>query len=149
MARLPRPKSIDPWIAPLRAALADPQMRSTAIRAIATLGLPQFDDDLGRIAGDASISSELRLEALRTRIPRSAILTPQEFQLISNQANPSPSTRLMVAEIASRAELDAAQTSSLLQVFARDPLISPDTLMPLLSRSARAEAAGPLLDYLN
>jgi putative membrane-bound dehydrogenase-like protein len=151
MSRIGKPKDPTPWIEPLRTALTDPTTRSQATATATTLSLPALDDTLATIATDTTLPPDLRLAARRATLARHPKLSADDFTLLLAQLAPTipSSSHLIAIDLASRADLTQDQLPRLLTTIQHDPLVTPDTLRPLLVKSANPATAQPLLDYLS
>jgi putative membrane-bound dehydrogenase-like protein len=150
MGRMARGGSLATWVEPLRGALRDSALRGQAVRTIGLLRMSELDDELARLVGDERESAELRVEALRAIVSRHPKLGAATFDLLLNPLaqKSAPAARLTAAEILAQAELSDEQLGRFLAAVGGDPLISPDVLLPLLTRSAKAATATALFDYL-
>jgi putative heme-binding domain-containing protein len=150
LSRMPPPKNFDTWIAPLRDSLSSPDLAIPVLAIITSLNTPQFDPDLQKLLSNPALPLPLRLQSLRILINRQPNLDTATFTLLLNQFTPAsaPSSHFLAAEIASRAKLTDEQFHQLLEKLTKDRLISPDSLLPLFSRSANPKTADALLAYL-
>jgi putative heme-binding domain-containing protein len=150
LSRILPPKTFDSWIAPLRSSLQDPALAPLALTVISSLNSPQFDSDLRKILSDTSLPDSLRLQSLRALISRAPTLDQPSFNFLLSQFAPTtaPSAHFSAAEIAARASLTEEQFIQLIELLKSNRLISPETLLPLLSRTANPETTPALLSYL-
>ncbi|MDQ3441391.1 MAG: HEAT repeat domain-containing protein [Planctomycetota bacterium] len=150
MARAGRPQLATRWIEPLKTAVADPLLRTGAVRAVATVQLPELDEQLLQLAADGSIAPQIRMDALRGVIERHPNVGDPALELLVSQyerAAPAP-LRLAATEILAKAALAPGDFVRVLNAVRTDALASPQTLYPLLERSAKRETAQPLIDYV-
>ncbi|MBA3274034.1 MAG: HEAT repeat domain-containing protein, partial [Chthoniobacterales bacterium] len=150
MALVGRPMVATRWVEPLRGAVDDPVLRAEAVRAIAALQMPELDEPLLRLTADASASAQVRIDALRGVIERHPNLSPAVFEFLVTRFEPgeAATTRLAAAEVIAKAKLTEDQFARLLPAVANDSMASPDTLYPLLLRSATPATAQALVDYV-
>ncbi|MEO6434354.1 MAG: c-type cytochrome [Tepidisphaeraceae bacterium] len=150
MARAGRPKVATRWIEPLRTVVADPMLRADAIRTVATLQMPELDEQLLPLTLDRAAPAQIRMDALRGVIERHPDLTAHAFELLVAQfeSNAAPPMRLAAAEVLARAKLTDEQFVRLIPAVRNDSMASPDTLHPLLVRSSKPATAQALADYV-
>ena len=162
MARIGRPKQAARWVEPLRAALDDSTIRGDAVRTIATLQVPELDEPMLHVTGDASIPAQVRLDALRGVIDRHRELSSISFELLvttfqsaatkpASTPAPTPAPapmRLAAAEVLAKAKLTDAQLMQILVAVRDDSLASPDTIYPLLVRSRTPATSQAIADYI-
>ncbi len=152
LAQSSLPELPEPWIKALSEGIRQsvPAVRIQAVRSVAVLQLPQFDNQLAQLAQSKEQPLELRLEALRAIVARRPNLSTTSYELLMGQLgdSDSPVARLAAAEVLGRSHLNDAQLSQLLQQIRGDALISPSVMMPALKRSTTAATAPSVLDYL-
>jgi putative membrane-bound dehydrogenase-like protein len=150
MSRFPPPRKFDTWIAPLRHCLANDDVCTVeALKVINTLQSKAFDRELQEFLANGFFDDRTRIQALRIVITRQPRLDEAAFNLLLRQFSlKSPHWRFLAAEIAARAQCTDDQFQKFLQALSEDRLISPDTLLPMLARSANARTAPALLAYV-
>ena len=123
-------------------AAADLTLRRAAVHAIAVLQLPQFDDQLAKLAEDASQPDAIRWDAVRAIVSRRRMLAPAVFTFLTDQLAPrnDPANRLAASQLLARAKLTDAQQSKLRLVVGTDPLVGP-LLFPQAARATEEERA--------
>ncbi len=134
----------DAWISALEMGLdeGEPSVRLQAARTAGTRKISALDEPLTLLIAQTNLSIELRLEAIRATLGRRPKLTPAAFELLLGQIGPqsSPGSRLASLELLSRAQwADAVNDpQKLIGVVKSDRLISPSTLLPLLTQGEPA-----------
>jgi putative heme-binding domain-containing protein len=134
------------------AALAgdDRVLLAAAIRAAGARPSAEFDVRLAAIAQDGAQEDALRLAALHAVAPRRPELVATSATLLEEWLSPSaaPALRLASAQVAACGTFDETALEALLARVQDDPLIAPDPLLPMLTRSTTGATAARVGDYL-
>jgi putative membrane-bound dehydrogenase-like protein len=131
-------------------AQSEPAVRLQAVRTVAVLQVPQYDDALAALAEKNDEALELRIEALRAIVHRRPKLSAGVFAMLLGQLDDKmePLTRLAAAEVLGRSKLEDGQLKQLLAKVRGEALIAPAVLLPAVQRSVTESTAPALLDYL-
>jgi putative heme-binding domain-containing protein len=150
-ARLSQPKLPAVLTLLVGKALEQPETRSSAVRTIARLGLADLDEALGAVAANPQAPRDVRIEALGAMLRRRPKVDAAGLELLLAPFTDSAGAplRLAAAEALGRCELTGPQLAAALEAVGSDALISPDTLLPMLARSASQDSAEKILDYLD
>ena len=151
--RAPLTKLPDAWLAQLQTALIEGSLeeRRQIIAVLQSRDLPQFDDQLVKIAGDSTLPLDVRIDALVAVGPRLKQVDDGLFSLMRSGLNPeaSPLQRLAAARALGEAPLSNPQ---LLQLAAAlhdaGPLAVP-TLLRAFSRTHDEQVGLALVAVLN
>jgi len=132
------------WVDGLALGLrdSDARVQTAAVRAAATLQLPELDAVLFELADQQDAPAELRLQAIRATAARRQGVSSAAFQFLIEQLNEesSPLGRLTAAEVLGSSQLDDSQLLVLLERVPADPLIWPQLLAAF--RKSNSEKVG-------
>ena len=124
------------WVAGLKQALgsAAPAVKAAAVRTVAIVQAAQLDEELARLAEDASVAAPTRLEALRALTSRRPRLTVAAFAFLLEQLRPpsEPLAQLGAARVLGQSHLAEPQVEPLLKALRQSSLLSPSTTLPAL-----------------
>jgi putative membrane-bound dehydrogenase-like protein len=132
---------------------------TVAMQAITALEIPDFDDELARIAASPDDPSRavtiggtwraVRVAALRALIARRPALTEGSLDLlVSALGAGAPLDRLAAAEVLGRARLTDAQAARALSALRGDPLLPPTQILPGFKEATGAEGSIALADEI-
>ncbi len=123
-----------PWKTGLERSLAhaDADVRLHAVRAVAVLGLADFDARLAELGARAAEAPAIRLEALRATVARRSALDAESAGFLVEQLGGEALPRLAAAEVLRRATLDNAALARILKAIRSDALISPSLFLPAI-----------------
>ncbi len=121
----------------------DAALRGRVVSLIRSRQVTSLDEDLERVAADASESNDLRVLALGALAPRKPSLPDSSFQFLRRLLRPETGAdlRQSAAQVLGRSKLSDAQLLSLAkEQLGHDPLILPHVLEAY--HAARSEQVG-------
>ena len=143
----------DSWITALESLLDadDVLSRRAAMRIAAGFGSDRFDARLERIADDANLSAELRVEALAALGPRLPEVSTERFRFLAHQITTpeDPLARLSAAHALAAVPLDSAQLRESAALFAEAGPLAAPVLLEAFTSSQRDDAMRVLITALS
>jgi putative heme-binding domain-containing protein len=129
------------------------EVQAATVRTIGILGIVDLDDELVQIARETRHKTSLRLAAFQSLGSRRPEVVHESWPFLLACLSPDSDAidRLASAEIVARAQPSDQQLVELLQTVANDPVLSPSTFVPLLTRSVESSnrSAPAIFDYLS
>ena len=141
------------WITALESLLDadDVLSRRAAMRIAAGFGSDLFDDRLARIADDANLAADLRVEALAALGPRLPEVSDERFRFLARQITTpdDPLARLSAAHALAAVPLDQTQLRESAALFAEAGPLAAPVLLEAFTSSQRDDALRVLITALS
>lgn len=128
----------------------EPVLLRSAVRTAGARAISDFDAALVKIVLNVEVDALTRLAALQAVGPREPQAMAASIGLLRENLarGAAPELRLVAAQTLAVGTFDEATFVSLLEIVRADPLVSPDTLLPLMVRSARPDTTPAIKGYL-
>lgn len=137
-----------PWLRAIVPALTNVAVRAAALNAATAYPQPEWEGALAKLAEDPAVPAAQRLLAARAA-SRQPVLSAGVFALAlaSLVLKANPSDRFAAVDLLTRARLSPEQLRGLLLALRHGGPVSPDVLLPAITRSADHATRPALADF--